>query len=235
MIPHHPSRIEQHIKYLVGHAGLKMGGELMALVRDYGVTERERDVVPKEAYTNDDARYFPKEKTVESIVGRVIRALRLHELDQPATALYLEKRKETNPNDRIHTQWYDPSQGKELLVVYQTPHQAKMLELFGDSIVCCDATYKLVEWGFPFFILSVIDNHGRAQPVAYILLEQETGAAIARALEVLRDWNPNWKPANFMVDKDIKEENKKVQPIPLMDQGASPILYSVPANHDGHR
>ena len=200
-------RVEEHIKYLVGTAGLKMGEQLMALVRDYAVTERERDGVPKEAYSDDDTRYFPKDKTVERIMGRVIRAQRLHDLDQPATALYLEERKRTNPRDRIHAEWYDPSNGKEVMIVYQTAHQARMLELFGDYIVCCDATYKLVQWGFPFFILSVIDNHGQAQPVAYILLEHETGANIGRALKILRDWNQNWKPANFMVDKDIKEEN----------------------------
>ena len=80
-----------------------------------------------------------------------------------------------------------------------------MLQMYGDTIVGMDATYKVTEWTEqPFFLLSVVDNHGHAFPVAMFFCEHETGASIAAALKQIRAWNPGWRPAYFMVDKDVK-------------------------------
>ena len=70
-----------------------------------------------------------------------------------------------------------------------------------------DATYKVTKWSFPFFIISVVTNHGHGFPVAFFFCEHETGAAIAEALKMIQRWNPDWFPTYVMVDKDAKEEN----------------------------
>jgi hypothetical protein len=67
-------------------------------------------------------------------------------------------------------------------------------------------TLQVVKWAFPFFIITIVTNHGHAYPVAMFLPEHETGASIAEALAILREWNPDWKPQRFMLDKDQKEE-----------------------------
>ena len=38
-------------------------------------------------------------------------------------------------------------------------------------------------------------------------VEEETGDMIAEALQLLRDWNPTWRPEHFMVDKTDAEQN----------------------------
>eukprot|EP00198_Chlamydomonas_reinhardtii_P012072 XP_001701409.1 predicted protein [Chlamydomonas reinhardtii] len=42
----------------------------------------------------------------------------------------------------------------------QLPEQQRMLKLYGDTIVSMDATYKTTKWGFPLFLITVVDNHG---------------------------------------------------------------------------
>ncbi len=70
-----------------------------------------------------------------------------------------------------------------------------------------DATYKVTKWSFPFFIITAVDNHSHAHPVGMFFPQHETGASIAEALQILREWNPAWQPKHFMLDKDNKEEN----------------------------
>ena len=91
--------------------------------------------------------------------------------------------------------------------MHQTEFQQKMLAKYGRTIVGMDATYKVCKWSFPFYLLTVVTNHGHAFPVAMFFMEHESGAGIAEALKILRSWNPDWKPAYIMVDKDAKEEN----------------------------
>ena len=91
--------------------------------------------------------------------------------------------------------------------MHQTEFQRQMLGKYGRTIVGMDATYKVCKWSFPFFLLTVVTNHGHAVPVAMFFLENESGKGIAEALSIIRTWNPDWRPAYLMVDKDAKEEN----------------------------
>ena len=36
--------------------------------------------------------------------------------------------------------------------------------------------------------------------VASFIVQSETTAAVAEALEILNEWNPDWNPRNWMVD-----------------------------------
>ena len=92
-------------------------------------------------------------------------------------------------------------------MVHQTEFQQQMMSKYGRTIVGMDATYKVCKWSFPFFLLTVVTNHGHAFPVAMFFMEHESGKGIAEALSIIRSWNPEWRPAYLMVDKDAKEEN----------------------------
>ncbi len=85
--------------------------------------------------------------------------------------------------------------------------EASNMQRYGNVIVGMDATYKVTKWSFPFFLVTVVDNHSHAHPVGMFLPQHETGASIAEALQILREWNPAWRPKHFMLDKDNKEEN----------------------------
>ena len=74
--------------------------------------------------------------------------------------------------------------------MHQTEFQQKMLAKYGRTIVGMDATYKVCKWSFPFYLLTVVTNHGHAFPVAMFFMEHESGAGIAEALKILRSWNP---------------------------------------------
>lgn len=75
------------------------------------------------------------------------------------------------------------SPGKKLLIVYQSAYMQFLLKLYGDCIVCLDATYKTNLWGFPLFIMSIITNHGNGFPVAIFIVESESTPQIVEALE----------------------------------------------------
>lgn len=97
-------------------------------------------------------------------------------------------------SEKRHFQVSNPALGKKFLLVYQSAEMRRMLALYGQALVCLDATYKTCLWGFPLFILSVITNHGNGYPVAVFFLESESTVQIAEALEwwvpnILRFWS----------------------------------------------
>jgi len=49
-----------------------------------------------------------------------------------------------------------------------------------------DATYKLVNLHFPFYILLAKDGNGLSEVVAAFLLFEETEAAVSSVMDILR-------------------------------------------------
>ena len=95
------------------------------------------------------------------------------------------------------------SQGRTLLIV-MTPNQERMLARYG-RIVGCDATYKTMMWGLPFFLLCVVNAQGEAYPAAYFWMSSETKEAIAEVLVLIKSLVPEWNPEVFIVDKSSAE------------------------------
>ena len=93
-----------------------------------------------------------------------------------------------------------------MLLVQQTAEQRRMLQLYGQTIVQMDATYKTNAWGFPLFLMTVVTNHGHGFPVALFFVEEETTEMIAEALEILTTWNSGWQPKYVMMDKSDMEQ-----------------------------
>lgn len=73
---------------------------LISMVREKGAELRASDGVT--AIFDTDSRYFPNDSAVKNIVGRAIRAQRLHVYDQPACEAFVRREEQLNPTDK----WY---------------------------------------------------------------------------------------------------------------------------------
>lgn len=80
--------------------------------------------------------------------------------------------------------WRLSGGGREMLLVYQSAFQRRMLVLYGNSLVCLDATYKTTKYNYPLFIIVVIDNHGHGIPVAWGVMQSESSIMIAEFLQM---------------------------------------------------
>lgn len=76
------------------------------------------------------------------------------------------------------------SEGREMLLFYQSAFQRLMLVLYGASLVCLDATYKTTQYNYPLFIMVVVDNHGHGCPVAWGIVQSESTVMIAEFLQL---------------------------------------------------
>eukprot|EP00794_Sanderia_malayensis_P001794 gene1794-1999_t len=94
---------------------------------------------------------------------------------------------------------------QNFLFVCQTEYHQKLLRRYG-KICLLDATYKTTKYAIPLFFVCVKTNVDY-QVVGAFMCEQETTESIAEGLNVLADWNADWKPSFFMTDFDEKEIN----------------------------
>jgi hypothetical protein len=95
-------------------------------------------------------------------------------------------------------------EGDKLLLVHQTDDQRRLLAKYGDELCLLDATHKTSKYSIPLFFL-VVRTNTVYQVVGSFLVSMETEECISAALDVLRQWNPNWKPSWFMTDHCIAE------------------------------
>ncbi len=68
------------------------------------------------------------------------------------------------------------------MLLRQTKHMQHLLDRYG-FIVGMDGTYRTTMWGFPVYLLTIVDNHRHGQPVAWFVPEDETSATLALALK----------------------------------------------------
>ena len=166
---------------------------------------------------NADTRFFPKESTIRNIADRATVRLRLHKYDQPAVQEFVKQRKSAFPDE---TWFFRPSSSdSKFLLVHQSPTMRRVLHKYGNIIAGMDATYKVTKWQHPCFLITVVTNHGHAFPAALFFVEHETGEAIAEALRVLREWNPEWAPEHIMLDKSDMEINAVNEVFPDTEVG----------------
>jgi hypothetical protein len=80
--------------------------------------------------------------------------------------------------------------------VHQTPWQKWLLSLYGNEIALLDATYRTTRYSLPLYLLCVPTN------VNYInvVTETEDSSSLIEALQVIKEWNPDWSPKYFMCD-----------------------------------
>ena len=68
-----------------------------------------------------------------------------------------------------------------------------------------DAIYKTTKYGFPCFFVVVKTSLGIGRVAATIIPQYETTEMIKEGLQILKFWNPQWKPMLFMTDKSSQE------------------------------
>ena len=93
----------------------------------------------------------------------------------------------------------NPLNVQGLLFCHQTEWQRRLLMRYRNEICLLDATYKTSRYALPLFFMCVRINVNYIV-VASFIVQSETTAAVAEALEIMKEWNPDWNPRNWMVD-----------------------------------
>ena len=93
------------------------------------------------------------------------------------------------------------------LLVIQTKFQKELMLKYGNRVCMMDAIYRTTKYGFPCFFLTVKTSLGLGRVVATIIPQHETEDMVTEGLQILKQWNPNWKPLYFMMDKSSVELN----------------------------
>lgn len=84
------------------------------------------------------------------------------------------------------------------LLIHQTKEQKELLKKYG-NMTLLDATYKTSKYALPLFLV-VVRTNVSYMPIAEFLVERESTACITEALQILKQWNPQWEPHSFMLD-----------------------------------
>ena len=112
-------------------------------------------------------------------------------------------------------------QSRKLLFVHQTAWQKRLLRLYGNEICLLDAKYKTTRYACFFLVEKAnVDYH----VIGSFVTEDETVCSIKEALEVVREWNPDWLPHLFMTDNCSKE----IQAIENLFPGKSGLMITQP-------
>ena len=93
--------------------------------------------------------------------------------------------------------------GENLLFVYQSAWQKRLLLRYGNELSLLDATYKTTKYALPLFFL-VVKTNVDYQIVAFVT-ESESIESITEALEIIKEWNPDYQPRYFMTDYSKEE------------------------------
>lgn len=93
-----------------------------------------------------------------------------------------------------------------LLFVHQTVWQSRLLLKYGQDLAFLDATYKTTKYALPLFFIAVKTNVDYII-VASFVVQDETTESIQEALSIIKQWNPEWRPQNFMTDLCEEEIN----------------------------
>jgi hypothetical protein len=86
-----------------------------------------------------------------------------------------------------------------MMFAHQTAWQKRLLRKYGNDICLLDATYRTTRYSLPLFFLAVKTNVD-FQVIASFIIQHESTDAIKEALQLIKDWNPEWHPKFFMTD-----------------------------------
>ena len=92
----------------------------------------------------------------------------------------------------------------KLCFVYQSKNMQRLYRKYGKHLVLLDATYKVCKYSLPLFFL-VVQTNVNFQLAAIIVVEDESSDLLTKALETVKEWNPDISPKYGMVDFDTGE------------------------------
>lgn len=117
--------------------------------------------------------------------------------DQENVEITVENWQKANPEDKIFLRYNKADDN--LLFVYQTSFQRHLFNKFGGELALLDATHCTTKYSLPLYILAVKTNVDY-QPVAVFATINGSKQFIAEALQIVKDWNSEWKPTFFFTE-----------------------------------
>ena len=148
-------------------------------------------------------RFHPLDQDVRNYMKKARYANRFSKDDQLNLSQIVKQWEESQPADtfmyRSHGISDDESKKTNFLFCYQTEWQRRLLAKYGNQFCLLDATSRTSRCALPLFFLCVRTNVGYFV-VGVFILQQETTECIKEALEIFKQWNPNWQPTNLMTD-----------------------------------
>ena len=175
-------------------------------------------------------RYFPRPKTIRSHIVDSKRKMRYSMIDQECLDVKVQQWRSEDPaadlmfrpkskSDCMDDTCVDEddiedddfcdvkvlhNNHNQLLFVYQTRWQRRLLERYGNELALLDATYRTTRYALHLFSL-VIKTNLDYQVAAIFVCEGESTDIIAEALTIIQKWDPNFIPRFFMTDYSNEE------------------------------
>lgn len=182
----------------------------------------------KDMPASSDRRFFPTVVDYKNAIYRARSAKLKSKIDQVNLMLCVKDWKQANPDDLFYYRQYsdeekyspstveeddeedvlgdNESTGKGLLFCHQTEWQRRLFKRYRNEICLLDATYRTSKYALLLFFVCVKTNVNYAV-VASFIVQCESTSAIAKALGVIRSWNRDWEPRNWMIDFSEMEIN----------------------------
>lgn len=154
-------------------------------------------------------RYYPSRQDLRSHIARAVSASKYCDDDQESLRRKVEQWSHDSPTSKFFLRTRDDDKdGNEskFMFVHQEEWQQRLLLRYGSDLVLMDATYKTTKYAIPLFFICVHTNVGY-KVVAEFLCQNEDKECIAEALDIIKSWNPTWRPKYFMVDYSTAEIN----------------------------
>ncbi|XP_063227566.1 uncharacterized protein LOC134533814 isoform X1 [Bacillus rossius redtenbacheri] len=145
--------------------------------------------------------FYPEQSVIYAHVYREIFSKKGDQMDQEVLQRTINEWKLENSEDCFFYRPYEEVSDCEvspLLFCHQTKWQQKLLLRYG-SMCLLDATYKTTKYALPLFFLAVKTNVGYSV-VGTFVVQSESTALIAEALNVFKEWLPEWQPQFWMTD-----------------------------------
>ena len=99
-----------------------------------------------------------------------------------------------------------------LLWIHQEEWQQNLIR-YGNTMSLIDATYQTTKYDLPLFFVTVRTNIGY-KVITHFIIQSETTEQILEALNMLRNWNKNWKPPFSLCDYSEAEISAIEQAFP---------------------
>nr|XP_045594154.1 uncharacterized protein LOC123755474 [Procambarus clarkii] len=199
------SRVKRKIEDLVAE-GVTDSKALKTSLRQFVQTEI---FAGQDSPSKSNRHFFPKKSEIENCVNLSTIKLRISESDQEDVEIKIREWQQCQPEDKFYfrpyadvtdeTSFHPPDYFQQLLVVYQTKWQCQLLDWYGQELCILDGTYKNLDNSLLLFFLAVKTDVDY-QVVGSFIVQSETEAAVKEALNIFKEWNPQWKPSVFMSD-----------------------------------
>lgn len=158
-------------------------------------------------------RFFPSQKDISNIIYSAKMIAMKSKFDQENLQANIDDWRRERPEDKfefcastVNADEEESESSSGFFFLYQSSWQMRLLNLYGNELCLLDATYRITKYSIPLFFLCVKTNVDYSV-VAVFACQSENSQTIAKALNLIKQWNPDWNPKYFMVDHCEAELN----------------------------